>query len=159
VTIALNQPNADEMDEVLDTLREWQQDETHVLLHPGDLGWFWRLSGDAAASATRTWRRDGHVVAIGLLDEPFRLRVAGASNSRSCWPTASDADVGGGLRCHGTFGRQRRRKGSPLALAALRRVLRPTHKDAHAERGRLPDGEHRGKRPLTCSFFGRADRI
>ena len=88
VTISLHQPHADDMDEVLDTLREWQQDETHVLLHPGDLGWFWRLGGDAAASATRTWRRDGHLVAIGLLDEPFWLRVAIAPDLRQDEPLA-----------------------------------------------------------------------
>jgi predicted N-acetyltransferase YhbS len=95
VTIALDQPNADEMDEVLDTLREWQQDESHVLLHPGDLGWFWRLGGDAAASATRTWRRDGHLVAIGLLDEPFWLRVAIAPDLQQDEPLARQlaADV------------------------------------------------------------------
>lgn len=88
VTIALHQPDADEMGEVLDTLRRWQQGETHVLLHPGDLGWFWRLGGDAAAGATRTWRRDGELVAIGLLDEPFWLRVAIAPDLRQDEPLA-----------------------------------------------------------------------
>ncbi len=76
MTITLHTPSLHEMDEVLATLRQWQQDEAHVLLHPGDLGWFWRLGDAAAALATRTWRRDGHLVAIGLLDEPFWLRMA-----------------------------------------------------------------------------------
>ena len=76
MTIALDQPNARDMDDVLTTLRDWQEDEAHVLLHPGDLGWFWRFGGEATARATRTWRRDGHLVAIGLLDEPFWLRIA-----------------------------------------------------------------------------------
>ena len=82
VTIVLHQPSPDDMDEVLEILRGWQQDEPHVLLHPGDLGWFWRSGRDAAASATRTWTRDGRVVAVGLLDEPFWLRVAIAPDLR-----------------------------------------------------------------------------
>ena len=82
VTILLHQPGPDEMDDVLEVLRGWQQDEPHVQLHPGDLGWFWRLGGDAAAGATRTWSRDGRVVAVGLLDEPFWLRLAIAPDLR-----------------------------------------------------------------------------
>lgn len=82
VTILLHQPGPDEMDDVLEVLRGWQQDEPHVQLHPGDLGWFWRLGGDAAAGATRTWSLDARVVAVGLLDEPFWLRLAIASDLR-----------------------------------------------------------------------------
>jgi GNAT superfamily N-acetyltransferase len=95
VTITLQQPGRDEMDGVLDILRGWQQDEAHVVLHPGDLGWFWRLGGDAAVRATRTWRRGERVVAIGLLDEPFWLRVAIAPDLRQDEPLARQvaADV------------------------------------------------------------------
>jgi predicted N-acetyltransferase YhbS len=95
VTIALQQPRLDDMDDVLDILREWQQGEAHVVLHPGDLGWYWRLGGDAAAAASRTWRRDGRVVAIGLLDEPFWLRIAIAPDLRQDEPLARQiaADV------------------------------------------------------------------
>ena len=83
------------MDDVLDILRGWQKDEASVQLHPGDLGWFWRFGRDAAASATRTWRRDGDVVAIGLLDEPFWLRVAIAPDLHQDEPLARQlaADV------------------------------------------------------------------
>jgi ribosomal protein S18 acetylase RimI-like enzyme len=61
---------------VVGALREWQADATPVQLHPGDLGWFWRFGADRTAAATRVWRRDGEIVAVGLLDEPEMIRFA-----------------------------------------------------------------------------------
>jgi ribosomal protein S18 acetylase RimI-like enzyme len=51
-------------------------------LHPGDLGWYWRFGTEAMASALRTWKRDGQILAIGLLDGPSLLRLAIAPEAR-----------------------------------------------------------------------------
>jgi len=61
---------------VVRVLREWQDDGEPVQLHPGDLGWFWRFGAEQTAAATRTWSRDGEILAVGLLDEPDMLRLA-----------------------------------------------------------------------------------
>ncbi|KON71980.1 hypothetical protein M768_16075 [Cellulosimicrobium cellulans F16] len=69
-------PEADGLGEPLDALRAWQDDAAPLQLHPGDVGWFWRFGAPATAAALRTWRRDGRVVAVGLLDGPDLLRLA-----------------------------------------------------------------------------------
>lgn len=74
--IALEEPTVHGLSEVLDTLRGWQHDGAPVQLHPGDLGWFWRFGAPATAAATRTWRRSGEVIAVGLLDGRELLRLA-----------------------------------------------------------------------------------
>ncbi len=57
-------------------LREWQHEGAPAQLHPGDLGWYWRFGAEATAAATRTWSRDGRILAVGLLDGPGLLRLA-----------------------------------------------------------------------------------
>ena len=51
-------------------------------LHPGDLGWFWRFGAEATAAAVRTWRRDGRILAVGLLDGPRLLRLTIAPDAQ-----------------------------------------------------------------------------
>jgi GNAT superfamily N-acetyltransferase len=68
--------------EALGALREWQHDGPPIQLHPGDLGWFQRFGAEAAAAALRTWRRDGRILAVGLLDGPDVLRLAIAPDAR-----------------------------------------------------------------------------
>lgn len=63
-------------------LREWQHDDAPLQLHPGDLGWFWRFGPEATAAAVRTWRRDGRIVAVGLLDGPTVLRLTSAPEAQ-----------------------------------------------------------------------------
>lgn len=63
------------LNEAVAALREWQSDDAPMQLHPGDIGWFWRAGADATAAAVRTWRRDGRIVAVGLLDTPTLLRL------------------------------------------------------------------------------------
>lgn len=72
----VGRPALDGLSEAAGVLREWPYDGAPLQLHPGDLGWFWRFGAEAAAAAVRTWRRDGQVLAIGLLDEPGLLRLA-----------------------------------------------------------------------------------
>jgi GNAT superfamily N-acetyltransferase len=76
MAIALATPGIDGLGAVVRALREWQTDDGPMQLHPGDLGWFWRFGGEQTAAATRTWSRDGEIVAVGLLDEPDLVRVA-----------------------------------------------------------------------------------
>ncbi|MFI6814936.1 GNAT family N-acetyltransferase [Nonomuraea sp. NPDC050328] len=75
MTIVLDQPGAERLDEVTGALRDWQATRGPMQLHPGDLGWFWRFGAEATAAALRTWRRDGRIVALGLLDAPRLLRM------------------------------------------------------------------------------------
>lgn len=76
MTLRLETPTPDEMIEVLDVLGSWQRDDLPMQLHPGDLGWFARFGSDTAAAATRVWRREGEIVAVGLLDGDDLLRLA-----------------------------------------------------------------------------------
>ncbi|MET9631709.1 GNAT family N-acetyltransferase [Lentzea sp. NPDC006480] len=62
------------LSDAVDALREWQREGAPFQLHPGDLGWFWRFGEEALTEAVRVWRRDGRVVAVGLLDSPDLLR-------------------------------------------------------------------------------------
>ena len=75
-------PDVDGLAEVLAVLAEWQDDAAPLQLHPGDLGWYWRFGAEAVAAAVRTWRHDGRVVAIGLLDGERLLRVTVAPELR-----------------------------------------------------------------------------
>lgn len=75
MTIETRTPGVDELGEVVDVLRSWQDDDAPLQLHPGDVGWYWRFGAPATAAALRTWRRDGRVVAVGLLDGLDLLRL------------------------------------------------------------------------------------
>ncbi|MFF3286113.1 GNAT family N-acetyltransferase [Streptomyces sp. NPDC003023] len=82
MAIVLGAPGVDGLGEVVDVLRTWQSDEAPIQLHPGDLGWFRRSGAEATAAAVRTWRRDGRIVAVGLLDGPRLLRLTTAPDAQ-----------------------------------------------------------------------------
>ncbi len=82
MAIELGVPDVGGLGEAVGVLREWQRDGVPFQLHPGDLGWFWRFGAEATAAAVRTWRRDGQVLAIGLLDGPGLVRVAIAPDAQ-----------------------------------------------------------------------------
>jgi ribosomal protein S18 acetylase RimI-like enzyme len=82
MTISLDKPGVDGLGEVVDVLREWQSEGAPLQLHPGDVGWFWRFGAEATAAAVRSWRRDGQIVALGLLDGPELLRLAFAPGAQ-----------------------------------------------------------------------------
>ncbi|EPJ40687.1 hypothetical protein STAFG_2256 [Streptomyces afghaniensis 772] len=75
MAIVLGKPGVDGLSEAVGVLRDWQYDGAPMQLHPGDLGWFWRSGAEATAEAVRTWRRDGRILAVGLLDGPGLLRL------------------------------------------------------------------------------------
>lgn len=74
--IELDQPDAAGLREAVAVLGEWQDDAAPFQLHPGDLGWLWRSGAEATAEVTRTWRRDGAIVAVGELDGHALVRLA-----------------------------------------------------------------------------------
>ena len=76
MTIALEQPDAAGLAEAVAALRAWQHDDTPFQLHPGDLGWLWRIGPHEAAEKTRVWRRGAEIVAVGELDEQALVRLA-----------------------------------------------------------------------------------
>ncbi len=76
MTLVCATPPVDGFGEVVAALARFQRDGLPVQLHPGDLGWYTRCGADAAAAATRTWSRDGQILAVGLLDGPGVLRLA-----------------------------------------------------------------------------------
>ncbi|MDX3656826.1 GNAT family N-acetyltransferase [Streptomyces sp. ID05-26A] len=71
------------LDEAVRALRDWQHDDEPFQLHPGDVGWYWRFGAEATAAAVRTWRRDGRIVAVGLLDGEDLLRFTIAPDARA----------------------------------------------------------------------------
>lgn len=78
MAIELTTPDQAGLDEALRALASWQRSGDALQLHPGDIGWFWRLGARRVADAVRTWRADGRVVAVGLLDGADVLRVTTA---------------------------------------------------------------------------------
>ena len=82
MAIVLGRPGVEGLSEAVGVLREWQYDGAPMQLHPGDLGWFWRFGADATAAAVRTWRRDGRILAVGLLDGPELLRLTIAPDAQ-----------------------------------------------------------------------------
>lgn len=78
----LSVPGVDELDGVVDALREWQYEGAPIQLHPGDLGWFWSAGPQATAAAVRTWSGGGRLLAVGMLDGPDLLRLTIAPDAR-----------------------------------------------------------------------------
>lgn len=76
MAVAMGTPDVGELGGVLEVLREWQWDGAPLQLHPGDVGWLWRLGAHATATALRTWSRDGRILAVGMLDGADLVRLA-----------------------------------------------------------------------------------
>ncbi len=76
MTFHVAAPEVDALDEVLDALALWQDDDGAFQLHPGDVGWFGRFGPAATAAALRTWRSGPRIVAVALLDGPALARLA-----------------------------------------------------------------------------------
>ncbi|MEU9608010.1 GNAT family N-acetyltransferase [Streptomyces sp. NPDC048057] len=72
----------DGLREAVAALSEWQDDAAPMQLHPGDIGWYWRTGAETTVAAVRTWRRNGRILAVGLLDGPRLLRLTTAPDVR-----------------------------------------------------------------------------
>lgn len=73
--ITLHEAAPADLDEIIATMSTWQEEGASVQLHPGDLGWAWRFGAPALAATLRLWRRDGSLVAVGMVD-PGLVRMA-----------------------------------------------------------------------------------
>lgn len=82
MSVVMATPGPAEIGRVATVLAGWQHDGGPLHLHPGDLGWYSRRGAEATSAATRTWSRDGTVLALGLLDGPQLLRTAFAPHAR-----------------------------------------------------------------------------
>lgn len=76
MTFTLERATAHALDDVVEAVAAWQHEGGPVQLHPGDLGWAWRLGAEELAAALWVWRRDGKTVAVGLVDGPGLIRMA-----------------------------------------------------------------------------------
>jgi ribosomal protein S18 acetylase RimI-like enzyme len=74
ITLELATPAS--LSEVTEAVADWQRDGGPVQLHPGDLGWHWRLGAEELARAVQVWRRDGQILAVGLVDGSALIRMA-----------------------------------------------------------------------------------
>ncbi|MCT9089750.1 GNAT family N-acetyltransferase [Streptomyces sp. ASQP_92] len=81
MTIVLSTPTADGVREAVAALREWQDDEAPMQLHPGDIGWNHRFGMAETAAAVRMWSRGGRVLAVGMLDAPTVVRMTVAPDA------------------------------------------------------------------------------
>lgn len=71
--ITVQQATLATLDEIVDAVASWQQDPTAVQVHPGDLGWNSSYGAQVLADALRVWRRDGQILAAGMVDEASGL--------------------------------------------------------------------------------------
>ncbi|HET7659356.1 MAG TPA: GNAT family N-acetyltransferase [Oryzihumus sp.] len=75
MSITLQPATPDSLDEVAEAVATWQHDGGPVQLHPGDLGWNWSLGAEQLAGAVRVWRRDGQILAVGLVEDAGLIRM------------------------------------------------------------------------------------
>lgn len=82
VTIELSTPDPGQLADVVSALRDWQQENSPIQLHPGDLGWNWRDGAEVVTAALRIWRRNAEIVAVGFVDSPEVLQMTVAPELR-----------------------------------------------------------------------------
>ncbi|MGS0687946.1 GNAT family N-acetyltransferase [Nakamurella sp. GG22] len=100
MSTTLQRATPDSLDDIVEAVSGWQRDHGPVQLHPGDLGWHWRLGAQVVAGAVWVWRRDGRTVAVGLVDHPGLIRLAIAPSADDDEPLAEQllADLSDPLR-------------------------------------------------------------
>jgi ribosomal protein S18 acetylase RimI-like enzyme len=73
MAITLETATPESLTEVVEAVAGWQQHGGPVQLHPGDLGWNWAAGTEKLAAEVRAWRRDGQIVAAGMVDDDSGL--------------------------------------------------------------------------------------
>jgi ribosomal protein S18 acetylase RimI-like enzyme len=81
MSITMLRATPDSLGEIVEAVAGWQHAGGPVQLHPGDLGWNWRLGARAVAEAVRVWTRDGQILAVGMVDDPTGLIRMGVAPS------------------------------------------------------------------------------
>ena len=69
MAITLESGTLDVLGEVVDAVAEWQREGMPVQVHPGDLGWNCSHGPEALAGDLRLWRREGQLLAAGMVDQ------------------------------------------------------------------------------------------
>jgi len=68
VSITLQSGTPASLDEVVEAVASWQREGGPVQVHPGDFGWNWSFGTEALAREVRVWRREGQILAAGMVD-------------------------------------------------------------------------------------------
>ncbi|ONI90064.1 GNAT family N-acetyltransferase [Saccharothrix sp. ALI-22-I] len=76
MSILLSTPGAGDLDAVVRALAEWRREGAPMQLHSGDVGFYWQFGPEVTAAALRTWRREGRILGVGLVDGPDLVRLA-----------------------------------------------------------------------------------
>jgi GNAT superfamily N-acetyltransferase len=76
MSITMETASPGSLDEVAAEVAGWQLEGLPVQLHPGDLGWHWRLGAEDLARDVRVWRRGGQIAAVGVVDDSGLIRMA-----------------------------------------------------------------------------------
>ncbi|HZX03605.1 MAG TPA: GNAT family N-acetyltransferase [Kribbella sp.] len=101
MSITMQTPTPDSLDEIADEVALWQQHGGPVQLHPGDLGWNWCDGAETLAAAVRAWRRDGQIVAAGMVDDDsglIRMAIAPSVDEDEAFADRLLADLSDGVR-------------------------------------------------------------
>ncbi|GAA1590241.1 GNAT family N-acetyltransferase [Kribbella karoonensis] len=94
--ITLETATPDSLDEIVEEVALWQQPGAPVQVHPGDFGWNWCDGAETLAAAVRAWRRDGQIVAAGMVDDDsglIRMAIAPSVDTDEGFSTQLLADL------------------------------------------------------------------
>jgi ribosomal protein S18 acetylase RimI-like enzyme len=84
------------LDEVVKAVASWQQDGVPVQVHPGDFGWNWSFGSEALAREVRVWRREGQILAAGMVDRKdglIRMAIAPSVDADEAFAAQLLADL------------------------------------------------------------------
>src|SRR6478672_12128378 len=79
MSITLQSGTPASLDEVVEAVASWQREGGPVQVHPGDFGWNWSFGSEALAREVRVWRREGQIMAAGMVDRKeglIRMAIA-----------------------------------------------------------------------------------
>lgn len=84
------------LDEIVEAVASWQQDGVPVQVHPGDFGWNWSFGSESLAREVRLWRREGQLLAAGMVDRKnglIRMAIAPSVDADEAFAAQLLADL------------------------------------------------------------------